>query len=362
MAGLVKKYVLGNKRLVRSYCSGFEVENGTLVLTKNGSVDHNVYLRGIDGAREGMQWGRLSFRTTGGGDCALTVRAFASDEDCFVRRGVVVKTDDFLVDPTVSDLVKEKFFEAAGGITVSGTRDVLLGALSGRRLWLWIEAIGQGELLLADLALYAPGDDFFRTFPEIYRQDNDFFYRYLSVYSAMYNELQETVDHIDQYLDPDTAPVAALHRFASWLGLETEGVVTDEKVLRRVVKTLPALFAVKGTKRAIEMAVSLFVDEPFYVVERNLLTSRQIDGDMYGDTPWDFTVLINHSPDEALRATLDYFISQVKPACASGKIIFFGSNSSLDFFTYLDFNGQVLENTPAALDSGGALTGMSYLQ
>ena len=362
MAGLVKKYVLGNKRLIRSRCDGFAVEDNALVMKKTESGDHHVYLRGIDGAQEGMQWGHLSFRTTGGGDCALTVRAFASDNDCFLRRGVVVKTDDFLMDETVSDLVKEQFFEAAGGITVSGTRDVLLGALHGRRIWIWIEAIGQGELMLADLALYAPGDDFFRTFPEIYRADEDFFYRYLSVYSTMYNELQETIDHIDQYLDPDTASVAALHRFSSWLGLETEGVVTDEKTLRRVVKALPALFAVKGTKKAIEMTIALFVDDPFYVVERNLLTSRQIDGDMYGETPWDFTVLINRSPDEAMRAMLEYFISQVKPACANGKIIFFGSNSSLDFFTYLDFNGQVLENTPASLDSGGALTGMHYLQ
>lgn len=362
MAGMVKKFVLGNKRLIRSRCDGFEVDGSTLALAANGTAVHNIYLRGIDGAVEGLRWGHLSFRTTGGSDCALTVRAFASDKDCFLRRGVVTKTDDFLMDATVSDLVKEQFFEAAGGITVSGAHDVLLGALRGRRIWLWIEAVGQGELLLADLALYAPGDDFFRTFPEIYRQDDDFFYRYLSVFSTMYNELQETVDHIDEYLDPDTAPVAALHRFSSWLGLETEGVVTDEKTLRRVVKTLPALFAVKGTKTAVEMAVSLFVSDPFYVVERNLMTSRQFDSDMYGDTPWDFAVLINRDSDDALRAVLEYFIRQVKPACSTGKIIFFGSNSSLDFFTYLDFNGKVLENVPAKLDGNGALTGMSYLQ
>lgn len=362
MAGIVKKFVLGNKRLVRSRCDGFAVDGSTLVLSDNDTGVHNIYLCGIDGAAEGLRWGHLSFRMVGGADCALTVRAFASDDDCFLRRGVVTKTDGFLMDASVSDIVKEQFFEAAGGIAVSGTRDVLLGRLRGRRLWLWIEVVGQGQLMLADLALYAPGDDFFRTFPEIYRQDEDFFYRYLSTFSTLYNELQEKIDHIDEYLDPDTAPVAALHRFSSWLGLETEGVVTDEKTLRRVVKTLPALFAVKGTKAAVEMAVSLFVSDPFYVVERNLMTSRQFDSDMYGDTPWDFAVLINRASDDALRAVLDYFIAQVKPACASGKIIFFGSNSGLDFFTYLDFNGKVLENTPAKLDGSGALTGMSYLQ
>ena len=114
--------------------------------------------------------------------------------------------------------------------------------------------------------------------------------------------------------------------------------------------------------RAVEMAVSLFVEEPFYVVERNLLTNRQIDGEMYGTTPWDFAVLVSRNPDDALRALLDYFISEVKPAGTNGRVIFFGNNSSLDFFTYLDFNGKVLENVPAVLDAGSALTGISYLQ
>ena len=126
MAGTVKKFVLGAPRLRRSRCDGFTLEDGALALTKNASGIHSALLRGIDGAQDGFPWGRLSFRTTGGGDCALTVRAFASDDDRFIRRGVVTKTDDFLMDDTVPEAVKAQFFEAAGGIEGSGTHDILL--------------------------------------------------------------------------------------------------------------------------------------------------------------------------------------------------------------------------------------------
>lgn len=362
MADNIKKYKIGKNRLAHSLMDGFSLsENGTLETSGDKQIRH-IFMRGLDGVTEDLSWGRLSFKTISHGDFVLTVRATASNDPVFIRKGELTKTDDFLLDPEISPSLKNQFFKIADGVESSGTQDILLYKLKGRYLYICIEIEGICTASVSDITVCIPGDNFTRTFPAVYQTENDFFKRYLSVFSTIYNEFEETIDSLDSFLDPDTASVPALRHFASWLGIETEGSLTDEAVLRRVVKEAPVLLSVKGTKQSIEKVVKLFVSDPFYVIEQNLLTQQQLNYEMYGSTPFDFTILINCKADERLRACLEYFINQFKPVRSRHRIIFFGSNSGLDSFTFLDFNGTVLQSAPGQLDDGKALTGMTYLQ
>lgn len=362
MSGNIKKYSFGKNRLSRSLMRGFCLtDEGGLAASGRNPVRH-IFLGGLDGAENGLLWGRLSFKLTAEGDTALTLRAMASDDPVFVRSGVLTKIDDFLLDPAITAETKERFFSVAGGLESNGAKDVLLKGLSGRYLYLWLSLEGGRSATISELAVFVPGDNFTKTFPAVYRTENDFFSRYMSVFSTLYTELQETVGNLPSCLDPDSASVPALRLFCSWLGIETEGSLTDEDSLRRVVKKAPELLAAKGTKSAIEGVIRLFVTEPFYIVERNLLTKQQEHSDMYGSTPYDFSILINREADERLRTCLEFFINQFKPIRSRCRIVFFGRDSSLDSFTYLDFNGTVLQSEAGKLDGGQALTGSSYLQ
>ena len=362
MSGNIRKYTFGKNRLSRSLMRGFNLtDEGSLVTSGKSAVRH-IFLGGLDGAESGLKWGRVSFKLAAEGDIALTLRAMASDDPVFVLLGTLTKIDDFLLDPEVSPETKERFFSLAGALESNGAKDVLLSKLSGRYLYLWLTLEGGKSAALSDLAVFVPGDNFTKTFPAVYRAQDDFFSRYMSVFSTLYTELQETVDKLPAFLDPDTASVPALRLFCSWLGIETEGSLTDEEALRRVVKAAPELLAAKGTKGAIERVIRLFVSEPFYIVERNLLTKQQEDSDMYGSTPYDFSVLINREADERLRTCLEFFINQFRPVRSRCRIVFFGRDSSLDSFTYLDFNGTVLQGEAGRLDGGQALAGESYLQ
>lgn len=362
MAGNIKKYVYGKNRLLRSLMNGFELEeSGSLVTTDREKSVRRIIIGGLDGITPDLQWGRVSFNIAAEGDYVVTLRVMTSNDPVFIRKGELTKIDDFLLDDEIDSSKKDQFFGIAQGIEVSGAKDVLLYKLRGRYLYLWLELEGACSASISDLVVYVPGDNFARTFPAVFQKDDDFFKRYLSVFSTLYNDLQETIEGLKDFLDPDTASVPALHHFAAWLGVETEGSLTDEAALRRVVRALPQLLSEKGTKHAIENVVRLFVDVPFYVVERNLLTQQQLDCEMYGSSPYDFSILINREPDESLRACLEFFINQFKPIRSRCKIVFFGKNSSLDSFTYLDFNGTVLQSAPGQLDNGKALTGMTYL-
>lgn len=362
MAGIIKKYVYGKNRLSRSLLDGFELsESGALSTCGDELRVHHAFIGALDGVDSDLQWGRLSFKLQCKGDAVITLRALAANDPYFVRKGVLTKTDDFLLDSEVSSDIKEQFFGAAGGVQHSGAQDILLYELTGRYLYLWFEIDGVCQATITDLCVFVPGENFERTFPAVYRSENDFFKRYLSIFSTMFDSFQETIENLDSFLDPDTTSIPALRHFSTWLGIETEGSLSDSEVMRKLIKAAPELLKLKGTKKAIEKLVGLFVEDPFYVVERNLLTSQQLDCEMYGSTPHDFSILINHDPDEALRACLEFFINQFKPLRSRCRIVFFGKGSGLDGFTFLDFNGTVLQSAPGSLDSGTSLAGMTYL-
>lgn len=358
----IKRYRLNEAVFQRGLLGGVSLSAGG-ALRMEGTGVHSVLLPGLDSAQTDCPWGRVSMQCTLETESILTVRAFSSNQDSVIRSGEVVKIDSFLLDPAVSRQEKERLFTLAGGMERSGVPDLLLTGQTGRWLWLWLEVTGGAAGTIENLRVYVPGDNFFRTLPQVYQTENDFLARYLSIFSTMYQEFQEEIDQLPALLDVDTAPEALLPMFASWLGLETDLALFTPAELRRLLKAAPELMERKGTKWAVEKVVKLFVEEPVYIVERNLLPAGKGRSEtLYGTTPYDFTVMVGRKMDEKLRLRLNFLIDQFRPARSRCRIVFLEDCGGLDAFTYLDVNGTVLQSTPGSLDVGEALTGMTYLQ
>ncbi|MBQ2830038.1 MAG: hypothetical protein IJF15_03335 [Oscillospiraceae bacterium] len=357
----IRKYRLGGGVLSRALLDGFSRRDDTLCADGGGT--HSVIVPALDSAQEDCAWGRLSLHCTLDSEAVLTVRAFAADREYITVGGEMVTIDDFLLDPTTPREEKERLFTLAGGMEHSGAQDVLLTGQRGRWLWLWLEVTGGGENMLSDLRVYVPADNFFRTFPQVYQENGGFLQRYLSIFSTMFQQMQEKIDALEELLDVDTAPEEMLAHFAAWLGLEIDETLFTPDELRRLLKAAPKLMENKGTKWAVETAVRLFVPEEVYIVERNLLVSDQRHSEeLYGKTPYDFAVMIGRRMDEKLRLRLQFLIDQFKPVRSRCRIVFLEECSGLDAFTYLDVNGAVLQNSTGHLDDGKALTGMTYLK
>lgn len=357
----VRRYQLGRSKWKKSRMQGFDVQGDRLC--KQHAKTAAIWFAGLDSGEPDCEWGRLSFCQRVGEDTMVTVRVFASNQDMVQYQGKVVKVDDVLQDADVPPETKERLFTLSGGIERSGASDMLLAGQVGRYLWVWMEAAGEETAELWNIRVYIPGDYFFRTFPQIYQENNDFFKRYLSVFSTMYQDLQEEIDHIPAMLDADTAPPELLKVFAGWMGLDLGETLFTEQEQRALVKITPQLMAHKGTPWAIKRVVQLFTNDPAYLVERNLLEQSAAEGSaLYGDSPYDFTLLLTCEPDQRLRQRLRFLFDQLCPLRSTYRIVFLKEHSGLDTFTYLDINSVVQSGGSGSLDDKKSLTGMIYLE
>ena len=130
------------------------------------------------------------------------------------------------------------------------------------------------------------------------------------------------------------------------------------------MKLLPELISCKGTRRAIQLIVGLFVTGDTYLVEHNLLNHEQIDsgGFFSHGSLYDFSLLISQEPDELLLSRLRFLIDQFKPLRSRVNIIFLGSQGNLDDYSYLDLNSVLLQPSARALDDRHAVFGMVLLE
>jgi phage tail-like protein len=326
------------------------------------------FLERIDGGRRSCQWGRLRFKAKLEEGAIPVVRAFATDDDQLIVRGRVMTYDAMLLNPRESALEKQRLFELAGASKFVGRNDVLLYEQEGRYLWLCVEVLGQGRATLRDFEVFSPRDNFFESFPEIYRVNGEFFHRYLAIFSSLYYDLQETIDSLDGLVDADTAPRDALPILAEWLGLDPDDGSLDESQFRRLLKTAFGTIRAKGTRKAVEDVLRVFVDEPFYIVcaraAREAATSagdREVNERLYGGNPFDFTVLIRRPPDERLHARLKYLLRQFAPLRARAEIVFLDNTSRLDGYAYCDVNACVAGFGAGRLGGAAALDGAHYI-
>lgn len=367
MASYMRRFTLRQERLQRALLKGFSLE-GESVVSQEGEGVHALALRHLDSGEADCRWGRLHFSAEIEADTVLIVRAFASNQLTFLANGVETEFDDFLTGPDIPLGDKEKLFVAAQAAKVTGSRDVLLYGQTGRYLWIMIQVLGASRARISGLQVENPGDNFLQTFPEIYRSEGQFFHRYLSVFSSLYNDLQDTIDSLADLVNIDTAPPGLLPAYQEWLGIHLDGDFLEEKHLRRLLREAFPLICSKGTRAAVERIVRIFVEEPFYIVEQHKAMEsavgkdREVQDMLYGSNSFGYAVLLNRAADELLHARLRILLEQFGPIRCKARIVFLKETQSVDLGSYLDVNACLVQSQGGGLDTGIALTGMLYLQ
>ena len=356
MAALVRKYKIGKNRLKQGLMSGFELQEDGSLKTNEEEPFHQLYLGYLDGVERDYEWGRFVFEADIGEDMVLNVHMFALNELVFMRKGVLTDINAFLLDKAEPSEAKLALFKAANGKSSNGFFDVLMTGLSGRYLWVMIEILGAGQASLRNFCAYSPEDNFFHSFPEVYRTNGEFFRRYLSVFNVLYTDFQSTIDSLDRFIDIDTAPAGLLPVFARWMGLELDGNFLEESQLRRLLKSAYPLISSKGTCQAVIKVAHILTDAPVYILE------RQSSYRGAGEDPYDFTVLILCAADKKLYASLKYLIGQFKPVRSKMNLVFLDTCGRLDSYCCLGMNAKIVEPVPGWTDRGMMLDGLSYLQ
>lgn len=305
------------------------------------------FLQALDGAEDDSTWDRLiiDYEWTGRADVKISVVSMNQKE---IRwKDTVVDLDDLLCGGTLSTEEKLKFMQAAGGFQEENKKDILLYRLRGRYLWIAISMEGEGEGWVNGMKVYQKEDDFLDTFPEIYRERNSFFHRYLTIFSALYHEFQGDIDQFYKNFQPDTAPAEMLPVLAEWLGINLQGGFLKEDVMRKLAKNAYALNRIKGTKKAMEQVIRIVLGESPVILEKNKGESYERKKNTEES---DITILIKTQVEQKEKAGLVFLLEQFKPFGCTMRLIFLKHGGRMDGHTYLDMNAMIEDGTVGYLD------------
>ena len=362
------KYTIRKNRIKAGCTPGFSCdENAVLELDVN-SNDHGVFLRGLDGVKPDAQWGRLSFHAECEENRTFSVYVLAVNNKLRQIDGIAVDLDVLLTEEDIPVASKRNILMKLGASRYIGRSDILLYELTGQYLYIAILAAGEGSLRISHMVVDSMGDNFMATYPEVYRDRNSFFHRYISIFSSIYNDFEEDIRRLPQLLDPDICPKELLPVFGSWVGLNLEGGSLDEKTMRTFVKEAYALNRLKGTKRVIERVLEIILGHPAVVIEHNRLRSWikeekvEVPAGFQTQGVYDVTVMVPGKLTEELRHRIVFMLNQFKPLRTKISIVQMDETPTADSRTYLDINTRLPEEHEAELDSGLALDGTVVLK
>ncbi len=336
-----------------------------LVLREDGSVicgakegPFYCILDPLDSGVEDCPWGRLRVQLTLSEYGVCYLYAAACNE---------LKLRDYLMDPGIPFSEKKGCLHSMNCLYFVDKPDVLLYEIEGRYLWIAVEVIG-GGVAFSDMDVYVPGDNFMEVFPEIYREKNSFFHRYLSIYSSMYNDFEDNLDHRADMLDIRKATGKLLELFLKWIGIDVDGGFLDEAFLRILLREAPELIRYKGTKKSIQRICKLFVDEEPVILERGHMqryvrsAQQEVYDNLYGDSPYDVILMMTSAVDEHKKEQLLHLLEQFKPVRSRLHILFLENGGLLDTHIYLDRNAVIFSQEEGSLDWAALLDGAIVLQ
>ena len=123
----------------------------------------------------------------------------------------------------------------------------------------------RGQLVDSDVhvELRVARQNWIRFLPQIYQvqgaQENDLFFRFLWIFQQIHDQIGERIDRVHEIFEPLETPPEMLDWLASWLALHLETDWPEEKK-RRWLRYAPALFAARGTRKALEQLLELYLD------------------------------------------------------------------------------------------------------
>lgn len=153
---------------------------------------------------------------------------------------------------------------------------------------------------------------FLELLPEIYRDETGesplFLSHFLALFESITVPIEWLLNNFDRYLDPSTAPFEFLPWLERWFGLEFNE--TWEEVHRRAfLLNAPQMFAAKGTKRALEIALHIYahsspaieryeLDKTFQNVK---VTENMSDASIAVEVAFDRTTFFKATEQEKVR-------------------------------------------------------------
>ncbi len=349
-------YSVREEALKRGWQEGFRIEGNTLVTVNK--EESRIIIPFFDRGYGEKRWGRLHMDMELKEKSLCTVYVMASDD---------LSVNKYFMDDGISVGEKAEAFKRGDVLKFTNMKDALLYDAVGRYLWILIVIKGDTGSSAGNIKVYTRGDFIMEALPEIYRERNSTLHRYLSIFSTIYNNMEEDINRLKELLEPEMAPCFMLPVLAEWMGFDVSGEFLREDTLRRLVANSYDLIKKRGTREGFEQLIEIITGEKGIIVERNLLPEpcsdvrRLVEDNLYGDDIYGVTVLIKRGNTLYKKSQIQHLLNQLKPVRCVLKIVYLDTCSTLDGYTYMDINAGIYEEKKTAGLDWGAGIGQIYM-
>lgn len=321
-----------------------ELKDDSLQLC-DGAFEGIAFLPPLDSREAGFRWGRVKLSADIPGESGVRIFARASDERVW---GEWQALSDL---PRSAATVRAIFGDAE-----RQGDDVWLSE-TGRWLWLAIVLTGGGaeKPCLNGVSVLADSDHMTDYLPAVYQQQ-DFTYRFLSVFTAMMQDMEDGIESVRRQLDPAGANPEMLHYLANWLRTDPDD--TEEELRERLPKAIDeyeTMYTVEGIKRSVERltGVSPWIVEHFAVDPNDPdCKDPELYRRLYGDDPYRFFLLLPQDTF-AKQRQMEQFLERMEeliPAETEMELVLLKPCVQLNWHTYLGINSRIGDYVTAVID------------
>lgn len=362
------KYFVFNKK--KDYQSGYLehmdiTERGIKLHTENIRQYGTFISRPMDSREEGNKWHRAVIRSTAYGDDSIRFYFYSSDSGQALVDGRLMDWDTVIRSSRLDLQKKHEIMRPFLVHEILNPRDILLYHARGRYLWIEIQLFCQAEFNpeILDMKIYAENRSFLQYLPEIYQTEdqNDFLGRYLSMFEAVYQDLDSKIRNAARQLDPRSAEPDFLQWMAEWVGI-TEIYLWPEEKLRILLNGIVRRNLIRGTREYMEYMIETFTGERPFVVEYSEIERYRNEPGVYANLkryyahgPYEVNILVREQAVPTLREqkALKKLIENMKPAHIEVHLVI------LRPYIYLNQNVYIGINSALGTYERASLSGMA---
>ena len=355
----IKKFNINSYILQDSYFESFLLRKDGSMSIAPEKTEGFFVVNGLDSSQKGTKWGRVVIDAQLPKDCEFEIHVMVSDSKEFEYQAKIMNYDEIFASNLISKEEKIEILASSSCFrSFKNSKDVLLFGLEGRYLWLCFEIkYVQEEINIDNIFVYFPGDSIIKYFPEIYRKNkDDFFERYLSIFSSLNKDYQRSVDNACNLIDIDKTKDEMLPLLANWLGIDIEGNFLNSLQLRVLIKNAKYLNQYKGTIGVIKKIVELFVGVEPIIIEQVKVQKYAVSEnfrlyqELYGTDPCEFLIVLNKELEQEIFYQLKSLVNMFKPARTRFVIVFLDQKCQIDGHSYLGINTALAEPLEGVLD------------
>ncbi|MDF2959258.1 MAG: hypothetical protein K0S39_993 [Paenibacillus sp.] len=345
-----------------------ELQPRTLELEET-SMPEGIYLSSaLDTTVSESVWHRFQLEASIPDETQVRISYFASDRKELLIDGEFVDLSRYLTDPDINLRDKLRSTRDLWSVPIVNPRDALLMNAQGRYLWFKMEVMGSERQspVLHKLRVYFPRKSLIEYLPPIYQEmqdDSRFLERFLSMFGTFFQDMEEKIDRISKYFDPDSVHGHYLEWLGTWLAVSEDASWGEDK-LRQLIKQAPELYKLRGTRQGLSRMLHIYTGSEPYIIEYFQMKQMQERSELkellsrlYGDNPYVFCVML---PQECVqtdkqRLIIESIINDQKPAFTEGKLTLLQPWMYMDMHTYLGINTYLSEPTLLTLDQRASM-------